>query len=325
MKRKLFSPPAVIVFGTIFLYFFSSFVIRKPAIIDPALQVQLGSKLFADPILSGNGMVSCASCHKPEFAFADDLPLSLGVNAQNTARNTPTAMYQVRKTNYFWDGRAHSLEEQAKGPITNPKEMNGSIQEDLRRLRKNKSYDSLFLRVYGNHPDSVSLLKAIAAFENSLAYYDSPYDRFLKGDDSAMSPAAIRGFRLFFRKNSCSNEACHHGVDFSSDSMVNIGIYSDKDRGLADLTKRPEDIGRFKSPTLRNIALTAPYMHDGSHKTLREVIDYYNDMKHFPINGNTHPDVKEQGERPMSEQSINDLIAFLESLTDYRLMNKKPH
>ncbi len=324
MKKRISTISAILLLILVFDYPLSSFY-RDPLASGArnASETRLGGILFRDPILSGNGKVSCASCHKPEFAFADTSALSLGINNQLTARNTPTAMYQAKRTVFFWDGRAHSLEEQAKGPITNPREMNATISVVIARLRKNRQYDSLFRQVYGTRPDSITLLRAIASFESSLAYYDAPYDRFLKGDDSALSPAALRGFRLFFRKNSCSNPACHNGVDFSSDSLVNIGIFSDNDKGLASLTGKPEDIGRFKSPTLRNIALTAPYMHDGSHKTLRDVIDYYNDMKHFPLDGNTHADVKEQGERPMSEQSINDLIEFLKALTDYRYLAKK--
>lgn len=284
----------------------------------PANSAQLGQLLFNDKILSGDNTVSCASCHRPEFAFADTIPFSEGVSGYFTGRNTPSAMYLEKNSVLFWDGRAGSLEQQASGPITNPHEMNLAINEAIKRLNANMYYVASFKKIYGRLADSTLLVRAIADFERTLTYYDSPYDRFLKGDDTAMSASATRGFDLFFRKNSCANSACHSGITFSSDSLVNIGIFSDNDKGLFDRTHNPADIGKFKTPTLRNVALTAPYMHNGQHKTLREVIEYYNEMKNFPFDGNTHPDVKEQRDHQLNEREINDLIAFLEALTDYR-------
>lgn len=288
----------------------------------PVNSAQLGEILFNDKLLSGDKTVSCASCHKPEFAFADTMPFSEGVNGYLTGRNTPTAMYLDRNSVLFWDGRAGSLEQQASGPITNPHEMNLAIKEAIGRLNANMYYVASFKKIYGRLADSALLVRAIADFERTLTYYDAPYDRFLKGDDNAMSASATRGFDLFHRKNSCGNSACHNGDAFSSDSLVNIGIFSEGDKGVFGLTHNPADIGKFKTPTLRNIALTAPYMHNGQHKTLREVIEYYNDMKNFPFDGNTHPDVKEQRDHPLNEQEINDIVAFLEALTDYRFKKK---
>lgn len=288
----------------------------------PANSAKLGEILFNDKILSGDKTVSCASCHKPEFAFADTMPFSEGVNGYLTGRNTPSAMYLDRNAVLFWDGRAGSLEQQASGPITNPHEMNLSIKEAIGRLNANMYYVASFKKIYGRLADSALLVRAIADFERTLTYYDAPYDRFLKGDDNAMSPAATRGFDLFFRKNSCANSACHNGITFSSDSLVNIGIFSEADKGVFGLTHNPADIGKFKTPTLRNVALTGPYMHNGQHKTLREVIEYYNDMKNFPFEGNTHPDVKEQRDHQLNEREINDIIAFLEALTDNRFKKK---
>lgn len=289
----------------------------------PVSSAQLGELLFNDKILSGNNTVSCASCHRAQFAFADNSAQSEGVNGNLTGRNTPSAMYLHKSTVLFWDGRAGSLEHQASGPITNKHEMNLTMKDAVKKLNKNMYYLSAFKKIYGRNPDSILLVRSIADFERTLAYYDSPYDRFLKGDDNAMSASAVRGFDLFFRKNSCANASCHSGNNFSSDSMVNIGLFTDTDKGLYELTKKSADIGRFKSPTLRNVELTAPYMHNGQHKTLREVIIYYNDMKNFPFEGSTHPDVKEQRDHPLNEQEINDIIEFLKSLTDYRLKEKK--
>lgn len=288
----------------------------------PSGSAQLGELLFNDKILSGDNTVSCASCHRPEFAFADTMPFSEGVNGYLTGRNTPTAMYLDRNAVLFWDGRAGSLEQQASGPITNPHEMNLAIKDAVTKLNANMYYLAAFKKIFGRKPDSALIVRAIADFERTLTYYDSPYDRFLKGDDNAMSASATRGFDLFHRKNSCGNSACHNGNTFSSDSLVNIGIFSEDDKGVFNLTHNPADIGKFKSPTLRNIALTAPYMHNGQHKTLREVVEYYNNMSNFPFDGNTHPDVKEQRDHPLNEQEINDIIAFLEALTDYRFKKK---
>jgi cytochrome c peroxidase len=136
-----------------------------------------------------------------------------------------------------------------------------------------------------------------------------------------MNESAVRGFDLFFKKNSCGNSSCHTGINFNSDSMVNIGIFSDTDKGLYELSKNSIDIGRFKTPTLRNVALTYPYMHNGTHKTLRQVVEYYNDMNNFPISGNTHSDVKEQRAKALTSQEIDDMIEFMKALTDYRYLN----
>jgi cytochrome c peroxidase len=287
----------------------------------PATKAELGAVLFKDRILSGDRTISCASCHRPELAFADTATFSHGVEGNLTARNTPTIMYLGDNTVFFWDGRAGSLEKQASGPITNPHEMNLAVKEAVSRLGKDQWYSAAFRRLYGRQVDSASLVGCLADFERTLAYYDAPYDRFLAGNDTAMSPAAIRGFNLFFKKNSCGNSPCHKGVNFNSDSLVNIGVYTDQDRGVFDLTKRQEDIGKFKSPTLRNVAVTAPYMHNGKHRTLREVIEYYNDPKNFPLSGNTHPQVKEQREKPLTPDEIGDMEAFLLALTDYRYMD----
>jgi cytochrome c peroxidase len=284
----------------------------------PSTSAELGAILFKDKILSGNKTVSCASCHNPDFAFADTAAFSRGVNGHLTGRNTPTAMYLQNSRALFWDGRAASLEQQASGPITNKHEMNLNLAVGIKRLNASAFYLSAFKKIYGRRADSVLLVRALADYERTLNYYDSPYDRWLKGNDTAMNDAAIRGFDLFFRKNSCGNSACHRGENFSSDSLVNIGIFDEKDRGLFDLTKNHADVGKFKSPTLRNVALTAPYMHNGKHKTLTEVIEYYNDMKNFPLDGNTHADVKEQREKPLTKSEINDMVEFLKALTDYR-------
>lgn len=283
---------------------------------------QLGERLFNDPILSADSTVSCASCHKADFAFADNIAFSMGVNSIPTGRNTPSAMYMAKRLHFFWDARAATLEQQASGPITAPGEMNMPLNKAIGRLQASPYYREAFQNVYNALPDSAYLVMAIARFERTLEKYDSPYDRFLKGDDEAMSESAIRGFNLFFKQSTCSAPACHSGDDFSSDSLVNINVNEKNDVGRFKITNDSSDIGKFKVPHLRNVAVTAPYMHDGSVKTLREVVVFYNTMTNFPLNGHSHQSVKHQRPRPLTENEINDLVEFMKALTDSRYLHR---
>lgn len=292
--------------------------ISEPAF--PETPAELGALLFQDPILSKDSTISCASCHKPEFGFADNQAFSMGVTGLPTARNTPSITYMKSRAHFFWDGRAPTLEAQAVGPITNPNEMGLPIGMAVKRLQANPFYQEAFQQVFYAAPDSLLLLKSLSEFERTLQTYDSPYDRFLAGEDTAMSEAAIRGFTLFFKENNCSNEPCHAGIDFSHDSIVAIGVSTAADQGLSAHTGNPSDSGKFKTPHLRNIALTAPYMHDGSQKTLREVVVFYNDMSHFPKESKVHPLLKSQRTRPMTDAEIDDMVAFLNALTDKRYL-----
>lgn len=288
----------------------------------PASEVELGAMLFNDPILSADSTLSCASCHRPDFAFADVLPFSFGVNGTPTRRNTPSAMYMSKRIHFFWDGRASTLEQQASGPITAPGEMNLPLLRAITRLNRSPYYRSAFQKIYKSLPDSTGLVTAIAAFERTLELYDSPYDRFLKGDDDAMSASAIRGFNLFFKQSTCSAPACHTGNDFSSDSLVNLNVNSKSDLGRHDITRHAADVGKFKVPHLRNVAVTAPYMHDGSIKTLQDVIVFYNDMNNFPLSSLAHPSVKHQRPRPLTNSEVDDLVEFMKALTDSKYQDK---
>ncbi len=284
----------------------------------PKTSAELGELLFMDPILSKDSTISCASCHKPEFAFSDTMAFSIGIGGVPTGRNTPTATYMSKRNVFFWDGRAKSLEEQALGPITHPHEMGMTIAEAVERLNRKKSYRQAFLQTFHRPPDSLLLLRAIADFERTLETYDSPYDRFLEGDNSALSESAQRGMLLFFKEQTCNNEPCHAGVDFGADSLVSLGIFTEIDKGLFDLTKDSADIGKYKSVHLRNIAITAPYMHDGSKKTLEEVVRFYNDPSNF-THENVHYDAKTVTFE-MTDQQVDDMVAFMESLTDDRYL-----
>jgi cytochrome c peroxidase len=283
-------------------------------------EVQLGEKLFFEPMLSRDSTVSCASCHKPEFAFADNSPTSKGVKNQFGGRNTPSAMNQTDRNYYFWDGRAETLEEQALGPIENPVEMDLPLSIAIRRLKHNSFYQKSFMAVYGQQVTEKLLAQAIATYEKSLETSNTPFDDYVSGrDTNAMSASAKRGLTIFNNKGKCFD--CHFGPDFTgNDKFRNIGIYNGKnlnDDGRYAITHNAKDLGAFKIPGLRNIAQTAPYMHNGMHKTLREVIDYYNEPdKYIPNAINRDSLLKKP--LGLTEDEKKDLENFLLSLSDRR-------
>jgi cytochrome c peroxidase len=286
---------------------------------DPAqARVELGRRLFFDPILSSDRTISCASCHKPEFAFADNLPVSLGVQGRAGTRNTPTVMNTAARTSMFWDGRAETLEEQAIFPIENPLEMDLPIADALKRLNDDPHYAQAFAQTYGGPATARTLGRALAAYQKSLDTVQSPYDRYALGDDAAISESAKRGRLLFIGKGKCAD--CHSGEDFTSDRFRNIGLYNGRDlddRGRGAVTGRELDDGQFKVPSLRNVAVTAPYMHNGMFATLREVISYYdNPYRHVPDARGR--DAAMPASLGLSAQEIDDLEQFLLTLTDDR-------
>ncbi len=284
---------------------------------------QLGSKLFFDNILSKNQTVNCSSCHRPEFAFADTAVFSKGIGGKLTSRNSPGLTNLSGRTHFFWDGRASSLEEQALGPITSPDEMGLPIDEAIERLNNDKFYADAFKKVFKTAPNKDNLLKALAAFERTLETNNSPYDRYINGDDNAMSEAAIRGRLLFIGKGNCNN--CHSGEDFTADRFKNIGLYNGKtlnDAGRFSITKDSTVLGEFKIPGLRNVALTAPYMHNGKFKTLRSVVEYYNNPS-VVVNDGINRDLSLDKPLNLSDREMDDIVAFLGALTDDRfLLNK---
>ena len=226
--------------------------------------VQLGEKLFFDPVLSTDHSISCASCHKPEFAFADNKAFSDGVNGKKTARNTPSVMNMGMRDAFFWDGRAASLEEQVIGPIQNPNEMNLPFAEAVKRVKASKQYQQFFKQVYGKLPDSAGIVKSIAAFERTLETDQTPSDRWLNDLPNALTAQQIRGRELFTaERTKCFD--CHFTPDLTSDEFRNIGLFNGQelnDSGRYLITRNPNDIGKFKIPGLRNVAMTAPYMHN---------------------------------------------------------------
>jgi cytochrome c peroxidase len=290
-----------------------------------ATEAQLGEALFFDPILSRDSSVSCASCHKPEFAFADNVAFSTGIGGQKTGRNTPGAMNQSDRNFYFWDGRSETLEHQALGPVENSGEMDFPATILVRRLLKSKKYHDAFMSVYGREPNKNLLAAALAAFERTLETNMSPFDKYMKGDDTTLfSESAKRGLDIFNNKGKCFD--CHFGPDFTgNDEFRNIGLYDEKklkDKGRFMITGKTSDLGKFKTPGLRNVAQTAPYMHNGMFKTLRDVIDYYNEPDKF-VPGSVNRDTLLKKPLGLTETEKQDLENFLLSLSDERFAEKK--
>lgn len=277
-----------------------------------AEKVELGRKLFYDPRLSSNNQIACASCHKQEFAFSDGgKAVSEGVEGRKGSRNAPGLANVGYRKSLFWEGGAPRLEMQAVGPITAHDEMNMDPPVLVEKLKAIPEYAQAFKQ---NFPDGLSMLnitKAISAFERTLVSSDSPWDRYREGDQGAMSPAALRGMDLFFsEKADCFH--CHIGHNFTNEDVANNGLYTVyPDIGLARISNKDEDVGKFKTPSLRNVELTAPYMHDGSIKTLREVVKHYNDGGQPNLNAD--PLMRPLG---LSEQEIDDLVEFMKALTD---------
>ncbi|MBL7883678.1 MAG: cytochrome-c peroxidase [Bacteroidia bacterium] len=285
---------------------------------EPATKEELGAMLFNDKILSQGNQVSCASCHIPAYAFSDTVALSKGVDGKLGSRNTPTAMNMSARNFFFHDGRAETLEEQAVGPIENPVEMNLPLTEAVKKLNADKNYLSYFKKLYNEKPTKENIADALATFERTLETSNTPFDRFMKDDESAISESAKRGQKIFNVKGKCFD--CHFGPDFTTDLFRNIGLYNGKelnDVGRYAVTKNSADIGKFKTPGLRNIAVTGPYMHNGMFKTLTEVIDYYNEPQKF-VKGSINIDTLMLTPLNLNQQEKEDLLAFLKTLTDDR-------
>jgi cytochrome c peroxidase len=239
-------------------------------------KVELGKQLYFDTRLSCDDTVSCASCHDPKKGWSTGTPFATGVRNQVGGRSAPTIINAAYSDLQFWDGRAHQLEGQALGPIQNPIEMDHKLEDCVVKLNKIKGYREQFQKVFGTDVTAENIAKAIAAFERTVLSGNAPYDKFKAGDQSALSAAAQRGMKLFFGKGHCS--ACHTGPNFSDASFHNVGVgmkAAKPDMGRYEVTKIEGDKGAFKTPTLREVARHAPYMHDGSLKTLEDVVEHY--------------------------------------------------
>jgi cytochrome c peroxidase len=276
-------------------------------------RIALGRRLFFDGRLSRDGSVSCATCHRPEGSFADPgKSFTFGIDGHLTGRNSPSLANVGYDTSFFADGSAPTLERQALAPILNPLEMDMDTARLPSRLASVGLYRDLFRKAWGDDTVTVArILGSIASFERAMLSGDSPYDRSLAGDDKALSQGARRGRDLFFGgKAACFR--CHGGFAFTDRGFHNTGLDSfNLDPGRIAVTGLPFDDGKFKTPPLRNVAVTPPYMHDGRFNTLREVIAHYN-------SGGLAVPLRDPllGPLGLDEGEIGDLILFLESLTD---------
>lgn len=240
-------------------------------------KVALGRALFADTRLSAAGTLSCATCHSPRRAFTDGRPLSVGVGGARGRRNTPTLINRAYGRLQFWDGRAANLEAQVLQPIENPIELGADVQSVVAFLKRDRRYQARFRAAFGREVDAGNLAHALASYVRTILAGNSPVDRFLAGDREALRPQGREGLRVFRGKANCT--ACHLGPNFTDDRFHNTGVaWRDGewlDLGRAAVTGDPKHRGAFKTPTLREVARTRPYMHDGSLRTLEEVVEFY--------------------------------------------------
>ena len=309
-------------------------------------KVELGRRLFFDKRLSADGSIACATCHDPQLGFADGKKVAEGIGRRHGTRNSPTILNALFYPGMFWDGRADRLEDQAPLPLTNPLEMgNESIETVIARLRALPEFVSGFQLVFGGEPTIARLAQAIAAYERTLVAGDSAFDRFVAGNQNAIGAEARRGFALFRGKARCSR--CHTFSEqmpfFSDFAYHNTGVAANhpaferlasrafevadrpEARSVMDALGREDggdelgrmllsyqvfDLGAFRTPSLRNVALTAPYFHDGSARTLADVVRFYNDGGKQNLNREW-----DLNALALTESEQRDLVAFLESLT----------
>jgi cytochrome c peroxidase len=274
-------------------------------------RIALGKELFFDPILSVDSTISCSSCHLPESAFTDNRSVSVGVEGRIGFRNAPTLTNVAYAPYMLMDGGNPNLELQIFVPIEDHNEMAFNLVLLTERLTANSYYNIRFQEVFDAAPSPYGITRALAAFERTILSGNSTYDQFKQGTTS-LSYEAMQGMELFFSEAlSCSG--CHNGFNFTNWAFENNGLYTTyyPDSGRARITRDPADAGKFKVPTLRNIAVTGPYMHDGNLASLEDVVEHYNN------GGQDHPN-KSSLIQPLglSSEQKNNLIRFLETLTD---------
>lgn len=285
-------------------------------------KIELGKALYFDPRLSSDDTVSCASCHDPEKGYSNGEAFATGVDGQVGGRAAPVITNRLFSKTQFWDGRSPSLEDQALGPIQNPIEMNMTLEAAVAKIEKIPGYPELFNKAFGtNEVNSERIGKAIATFERTVVSGNSKFDRFENGDTSALNESEKRGLELFRNKAKCS--VCHTGFNLTDEKYHNIGVGMDAEKpdvGRFEVTKKPEDTGAFKTPTLRDIVHSAPYFRDGSAKTLEEVVDFYDK------GGIKNPHLsKNIFELKLTDQEKADLVAIMKAFTgDTRTVSKAP-
>ena len=286
----------------------------------------LGRALFFDTLLSGNNEVSCATCHQPLLGFADGLVLNdTGVTGEPTLRHSPALMFLAWMDAYFWDGGGADLESQAFAPLVEEGEMGQDLEELMEELASHPSYPARFDAAFEDGLTLANVVRALAQFQRTLISVDAPFDRHMRGEDRSLDHAARRGYGVF----AAYCMGCHQGVAFTDYSYRNNGLdasFPDDDLmvawGRGRITMNPDDKGKFKVPSLRNVTVTAPYMHDGRFKTLREVLDHYR----FGVQDS--PTLDSQLRRadgklgfPLTDADVTDLLAFLASLYDEGFIN----
>jgi cytochrome c peroxidase len=322
-------------------------------------KIALGQKLFFDGRLSADGTVACSTCHDPLRAFADARPASIGIKGRVGQRNSPTILNALYNQTQFWDGRAKSLEEQAALPIVNPSEMGQpTLEAAVAAIASVAEYQKTFQAVFGRPPNGADLVRAIAAYERTLFSFDSPFDHFIQGDKEAIDEGAKRGWEIFNTRGRCNKcralsedkrdvtfftdndfhnigiGIIRHNVDqlaCQAEQLIRSGNAPSIDQAAIEtdmsalgrflITRKDQHIAAFKTPDLRNVLVTAPYFHDGSQGTLWDVMDHYNkgDGVHNPyLDEDMQP-------LALSEADINDVVAFLASLTspEYQQLGKQ--
>jgi cytochrome c peroxidase len=275
-------------------------------------KIDLGKQLYFDGRLSKSGAISCAFCHNPGTGFADPRQTSIGIGGGVGGRQSPTVYNTAFNHVQFWDGRARSLEEQAIGPIQNPIEMGETHENVVSKLNKLKGYQQQFRAVFGTEVNLQGIAEAIAAYERTVISTNSSFDKYVAGDTKAMDESAVRGMALFKGKARCI--LCHNGPNFTDNQFHNLGVPQvgpmKEDLGRYNVSKAEKDKGAFKTPTLRSITETAPYMHDGALKTLEEAVDFLN--AGGGANSNLSTLVKPLNLTP---EEKTDLVTFLKALT----------
>ena len=278
-------------------------------------RVELGRMLFFDPRLSSDGNLSCAGCHSPSLGWSDGLPTAKGSKSKVLGRATPTIVNSGFNTIQMWDGRKSSLEDQAMGPMESMDEMAMDLKKLFAWLERMPGYVKAFAKAYpGEAIDHKTTSKALASFERTVVSNDSPFDRWLRGDKRAMTVQQVRGFRLFSDPGKANCVACHHAPNFTDNGFHNIGLaayaVANPDMGRFAIKPVPAMRGAFKTPTLRDVALTAPYFRDGSAKTLMDVMEFYN-------RGGVSAQDRSPQVKPLNlaRPEMEDVVAFLQALT----------
>lgn len=272
-------------------------------------KVRLGKLLFFDPRLSGDNRISCATCHKPTKAWGDGLAKAR-VGERELARNSQTCLNVAFLPRFFWDGRAKTLEEQALIPIQSASEMNQKLDELIAELKAVPDYRRRFDEVFESDITADGIAKALATFQRTLVTGPSRVDRFLAGDEDALTESERRGLELFRGEAGCLR--CHHGPLLTDGKMHRLGV-SFKDKGLGGITGKKEDLYRFRTPSLRNVAETGPYMHNGSMNTLDDVVFFY--LRGAPGSGPNGISINIETQSDLSFSSSSDLVDFLKALS----------